>query len=215
MDKVEDKAIVEADSGEEKTGKGLIKFLIWGPVIALLLIAAGAMLTREGEVENRRPQIGDPARDFTYPDLDGRPVTLSSFYGKKVVYVNIWATWCTSCRFELPTVQAMYKKFKGDDFEVLAVSIDALGKKAIVPFMKELGLTFPALQDITGSIQALYGATGVPESFIVDKRGRIALVEVGPGDWREPDKQAFIKSLMDEPDVDITEIEIMENYKDE
>ncbi|MFQ5901022.1 MAG: TlpA disulfide reductase family protein, partial [Thermodesulfobacteriota bacterium] len=187
--------IEEVDTVEEKTGKDFIKFLIWGPLILFLLIVAGTLLTREGDVKNVRPQIGDPARDFTYPDVDGNPVTLSDFYGKKVVYVNVWATWCTSCRFELPTVQAMYEKFKGDDFEVLAISIDALGAKAIIPFMKELGLTFIALQDISGSIQALYATTGVPESFIVDKRGKVALVEIGPGDWREPDKQAFIKSL--------------------
>jgi peroxiredoxin len=123
---------------------------------------------------------------------------LSDFSGKKVVFVNIWATWCTECKKELPTVQKMYEKFKGDDFEVLAVSIDALGKKAVVPFMNELGLRFPVLLDTTGSIQPLYGTTGVPESFIIDKRGNVAYVEIGAGDWRESDKQALIKGLMDE-----------------
>ena len=181
----------------------IVKYLVWGPLLLLLLIVVGTLLTREGNLKdsNPRPKIGDSARDFTYPDLQGNPVSLSDFYGKKVVFVNVWATWCTACRTELPTVQVMYEKFKGDDFEVLAVSIDALGAKAIIPFMKELGLTFPALQDKSGSIQKLYGTTGVPESFIVDKNGKIALVEVGPGDWREPQKQPFIKSLMDEPDI--------------
>lgn len=182
--------------------KRLIKYLIWTPLLILFLIVLGTLMTREGDKKGRnpRPKIGDPARDFTYPDLQGNPVVLSSFYGKKVVFVNIWATWCTACRKEMPTMQALYERFKGDDFEILAVSIDALGAKAIIPFMKELGLTFPALQDTSGSIQQLYGTTGVPESFVVDKRGKIALVEVGPGDWREPHKQNFIKSLIDEPD---------------
>ena len=183
-------------------GKSFIKYLVWTPIIILLLIVIGTLLTREGNLENRkvRPKIGEHARDFAYPDLNGKPVALSSFYGKKVVFVNVWATWCTACREEMPTMQALYERFKGDDFEILAVSIDALGAKAIIPFMKELGLTFPALQDLKGSIQQLYGTTGVPESFVVDKQGKIALVEVGPGDWREPRKQSFIKSLMDEPD---------------
>jgi peroxiredoxin len=92
----------------------------------------------------------------------------------------------------------MYEKFKGDDFEVLAVSIDALGAKAVIPFMKDLGLKFPALLDTRGSIQLLYGTTGVPESFIVDKMGKIAYVEIGAGDWREADKQALIQGLIDE-----------------
>ena len=188
---------------EPASGKRLIKYLIWAPLLVLLLLVVGTLLTREGSMEGRsvRPRIGEPARDFTYPDLEGKHVTLSSFYGKKVVFVNIWATWCTACRKELPTVQAMYEKFKGDDLEILAISIDALGEKAIIPYMKERGLTFPVLQNLSGDIQKLYGTTGVPESFVVDKRGKIALVEVGPGDWREPQKQAFIKSLMDEPDI--------------
>lgn len=195
----------EKGTGVEEVKEGrLIRYLVWGPIFILLFIMVGVLLTREGNIEDRRlrPRIGEPARDFTYPDLNGNPVTLSSFYGDKVVLINIWATWCTSCRKEMPTLQALYDKYGGDDFEILAVSIDALGKEVIVPFMKDLGLTFPALQDISGSIQGLYGTTGVPESFVVDKMGRIAYIEVGPGDWREPKRQALIESLMKEPDHD-------------
>lgn len=189
------------DSGLDEK-RSFIKYLIWIPVLVLLVIVVGALLTREGHLEGRkvRPNIGESARDFTYPSLEGNPVSLSGFYGKKVVLVNIWATWCTSCKAEMPTMQALYDKFKGDDFEILAISIDALGAKAIIPYMKEMGLTFPALQNLNGDIQQLYGTTGVPESFVVDKQGKIALVEVGAGDWREPRKQALVKSLMEEPD---------------
>ena len=191
----------ESDSGLDEK-KSFIKYLIGIPALVLLIIVLGTLLTREGDLEGHqaRPKIGEPARDFTYPDLEGNPVSLSDFYGKKVVFVNIWATWCTSCKVEMPTMQALYDKFKGDDFEILAISIDALGAKAIIPYMKKMGLTFPALQNLNGDIQKLYGTTGVPESFLVDKRGKIALVEVGAGDWREPRKQAFVKSLMGEPD---------------
>lgn len=180
--------------------KNLVKLLFLLPILILtVVVVIGAIKDMdEGEERQERPSIGEPARDFTYPGLDGKDVSLSDFFGKKVVFINIWATWCTECKKELPTVQKMYEKFRGDDFEVLAVSIDALGKKAVVPFMKELGLKFPALLDTTGSIQLLYGTTGVPESFIIDKRGKIAYVEIGAGDWREPEKQALIKGLMDE-----------------
>jgi len=64
-----------------------------------------------------------------------------------------------------------------------------------------MGLSFPVLQNINGNIQQLYGTTGVPESFVVDKQGSIAMLEVGAGDWREPRKQALVKSLMEEPDI--------------
>ena len=178
----------------------IIKILIVLPLLILIgVVVIGTIGESDKPREKRpRPNIGEPARDFTYPDLKGQDVTLSDFYGKKVVLVNIWATWCTECRRELPTVQSLYEKFGGDRFEVLAVSLDAAGAKAIKPFMQELGLKFPALQDITGSIQLLYGTTGVPETFIIDKQGKVAFVEIGAGDWREPEKQALIQGLIEE-----------------
>jgi peroxiredoxin len=185
--------------------KRIITLLFVLPVIVLIFaFVMGALGGGEKkEKKQQRPSIGEAARDFTFPDLEDREVSLSDFFGDKVVFVNIWATWCTSCKKELPTVQKMYEKFKGDDFEVLAVSIDAIGKKAVTQFMKEYGLTFPALLNTTGSIQMLYGTTGVPESFIIDKKGKVAYVEIGPGDWREHDKQLLVKGLMDESDMEV------------
>jgi peroxiredoxin len=180
--------------------KAIIKILI---VLPILILIAAVVVGTLGESDKPRekqprPNIGERARDFTYPDLTGQNITLSDFFGKKVVLVNIWATWCTECKRELPTVQSLYEKFGGENFEVLAVSIDAAGAKAIKPFMKQLGLKFPALQDTTGSIQLLYGTTGVPETFIIDKQGKVAFVEIGAGDWRESDKQALIQGLIEE-----------------
>lgn len=180
--------------------KQFIKILV---VLPVLILIAAVVIGRFGDSDKprekqSRPNIGEPGRDFTYPDLTGREITLSDYFGKKVVLVNIWATWCTECRRELPTVQSLYEKLGGDDFEVLAVSIDAAGAKAIKPFMDELGLKFPALQDTHGSIQLLYGTTGVPETFVIDKQGKVAYVEIGAGDWREPEKLALIQGLIDE-----------------
>lgn len=182
--------------------KMAIKALILLPLAVLAVVVVMGMLRGNDRTDARRPRpaIGEPERDFTYPGLDGRNVSLSDFRGRKVVFVNIWATWCTECRRELPTVQKLYEKFKGKDFEVLAVSIDALGKKAVAPFMEELGLKFPALLDPKGSVQLLYGTTGVPETFIIDKRGKVAYVEIGAGDWTKPEKQSLVRGLMDEPD---------------
>lgn len=185
--------------------KRLLKLLFWLPVVILIAIAVIGALSglEKGRKKQPRPVIGEQARDFTYLDLAGKEVSLSDFYEKKVVFINIWATWCSSCKKELPTVQKMYEKFKGDDFEVLAVSIDATGKKAVLSFMKKYGLTFPALLDTTGSIQLLYGTTGVPESFIIDKKGFVVYVEIGPGDWTDSKRQALIRGLIEESDVEI------------
>ncbi len=99
-------------------------------------------------------------------------------------------------------MQRVYEKFRGDDFEVLAVSIDAAGRKAVAPYMEKYGYTFPALIDTAGSIQLLYGTTGVPESFIIDKKGNVAFVEIGPGDWTDHRRQSLISGLMEEPDME-------------
>ncbi|GBE04996.1 thiol-disulfide oxidoreductase ResA [bacterium BMS3Abin10] len=192
-------------NSEQKTGvKRLLKILFWLPVVILIVaVVIGALSgVEKGRKRNLRPTIGEQARDFAFVDLEGNEISLSGFYGEKVVFVNIWATWCPSCREELPTLQRLYEKFRGDDFEVLAVSIDAAGGKAVAPYMKKHRYTFPALLDTAGSVQLLYGTTGVPESFIIDKKGKVAFVEIGPGDWTDPKRQALIRGLMEEPDME-------------
>ena len=184
--------------------KNLLKLLIWLPIVILgAVIIIVALNGQEDGIERKpRPVIGEQARNFTFVDLEGKEVSLSDFYGKKVLFLNIWATWCPSCRDELPGLQRLYEKFRGDDFEMLAVSIDAAGKKAVAPYMERNRYTFQALLDTTGSIQLLYGTTGVPESFIIDKKGRVAFVEIGPGNWTDPKKQALIRGLTEEPDME-------------
>ncbi|UCB51321.1 MAG: TlpA family protein disulfide reductase [Deltaproteobacteria bacterium] len=143
-------------------------------------------------------QEGNPAPDFTFPDLDGRQVSLSDFRGK-VVLVNIWATWCPPCRDEMPSMQKLYERFKGEHFEILAVSIDADGREAVAPFMQQMNLTFPALLDPEGKIRSLYAITGVPESFIIDKNGILVQRVIGPLDWATPKLFNFFKNLLQKP----------------
>ncbi|GBE03097.1 thiol-disulfide oxidoreductase ResA [bacterium BMS3Abin09] len=185
--------------------KRLLKLLIWLPIIIIIAAAVIALMNEQGDGRKKkpRPSIGEQARDFTFADLEGKEVSLSDFYGKKVVFINIWATWCPSCKEELSSMQKLYEKFRGDDFEVLAVSIDAGGGKAVAPYMEKYRYSFPALLDISGSIQLLYGTTGVPESFIIDKKGKVAFVEIGPGDWTDPKRQALIRGLTEEPDTEV------------
>ncbi len=139
-----------------------------------------------------------PAPDFTFPGLDGKMVSLSDYKGK-VVLVNIWATWCPPCVDEMPSMEKLYRKFKGGNFEILAVSIDEPGLKAVAPFMKKSNLTFPALIDSEGAIKTVYGITGIPESFIIDKRGILIKKIVGPVDWATPQIFRFFSDLIQKP----------------
>lgn len=135
------------------------------------------------------------APNFTLPDLNGKKVSLSSHRGK-VVLVNIWATWCPPCRQEMPSMQRLYQRFKGENFEILAVSIDSTGREAVAPFMRKMNLTFPALLDPSEIIKPLYGVTGVPESFIIDKEGILVEKIIGPIDWATPKVFLFFEDLI-------------------
>jgi len=138
---------------------------------------------------------GFAAPDLTFPGIDGVEVSLSDFKGK-VVLVNIWATWCKPCVDEMPSMEKLYKKFKRKDFEILAVSIDEGGRDTVAPFMNQYNLTFPALMDSKGTVRSLYGVTGVPESFIIDKNGILAKKIIGATDWATPEVFRFFRELI-------------------
>jgi peroxiredoxin len=140
-------------------------------------------------------QPGFKVPNFTFPDLNGKEVSLSDQRGK-VLLVNVWATWCPPCRREMPSMQRLYKKFKGKNFEILAVSIDSEGRKAVEPFMRKMNLTFPALLDPGETIRSLYGITGVPESFIIDQQGILVEKIIGPINWATPEVFQFIQDLI-------------------
>jgi peroxiredoxin len=96
-------------------------------------------------------------------------------------------------------MEKLYRELRGEGFEILAVSIDALGAKVVAPFMKAYGLSFPALLDPKGTVQQLYGTTGIPESFIIDKNGIIAEKIIGARNWATPEVIRFFRNLIQKP----------------
>jgi peroxiredoxin len=144
-----------------------------------------------------KPRVvkGVSAPNFTFSDLDGKMVSLADYKGK-VVLLNIWATWCSPCVEEMPSMEKLHQELKGEGFEILAVSIDASGAKDVLPFMKKYKLSFPALTDTRGAIKELYQTTGVPESFIIDKDGIIVEKVIGPRDWATPGAIRYFRNLI-------------------
>jgi cytochrome c biogenesis protein CcmG/thiol:disulfide interchange protein DsbE len=159
------------------------------------------LLRHERDSTSRTTKLIQPGLEvpnFAFPDINGKQISLSDHRGK-VVLVNVWATWCPPCRQEMPSMQRLYEKFKGDNFEILAVSIDSEGREAVAPFMQKMHLTFPALLDPGETIRPLYGITGVPESFIIDKRGILLEKIVGPMNWATPEVFSLFKDLIQKP----------------
>jgi len=100
---------------------------------------------------------------------------------------------------EMPTTQQLYERLHSRGLEILAVSLDALGAQVVAPFMQSHRLSFPTLLDTKNLVQRLYRTTGVPESFIVDKRGILVEKVVGPRDWAHPQLLAQFERLLAMP----------------
>jgi peroxiredoxin len=170
-------------------------------LIAMIMIGVGIIIllqTKDSSFNlSGKPRLGKgaPAPDFSLPDLDGKMTSLADYRGK-VIFLNIWATWCPPCVEEMPSMEKLYQELKGEGFEILAVSVDVSGGEAVIPFMKKHGLSFPALLDTKGSVKSLYQTTGVPESFIIDKDGIIAEKIIGPKDWASPGAIRSIRNLI-------------------
>lgn len=146
----------------------------------------------------KRVAAGQAAPDFALPLLDGEVVRLSDYKGK-IVFLNIWATWCGPCQEEMPSMGKLYRQLKGQAFEILAVSIDVQGAAAVAPFVKAYNLTFPVLLDKENKIGSLYNTTGVPETFILDKNGIIVSKVIGYRNWSDPKVVQTLKTLVQSP----------------
>lgn len=128
-------------------------------------------------------QKGNAAPDFELTTLDGTPVKLSNFKGKKVI-LNFWATWCPPCKEEMPHMQNFYEKFKANGIEIVAVNLTSVdkGQKVIETFVKNIGITFPILLDKDGKIGDIYQTISIPTSYILDSKGIITNKIIGPMD---------------------------------
>jgi peroxiredoxin len=150
-----------------------------------------------GTEETPSVAAGDKAAPFTLKDLNGKTVSLASLRGK-VVFLNIWATWCEPCREEMPSMETLYNEFhKRKDFVILAVSQDSRGKAAVEPYVEKNGYHFEVLLDPDNKISELYNISGVPETFIIDRKGRIVAHHMGAFDWSRSDVREALEQLLD------------------
>jgi len=138
---------------------------------------------------------GKLAANFKLKDLRGDEVSLAALRGK-VVFLNVWATWCAPCREEMPSIESLYRNFKGDkDFVVLAVSQDTDGS-VVAPFVKQNRLQFTVLLDPRNQVGERYDVNGIPETFIIGRDGRIVAHHVGPYDWSNVEIREALQELI-------------------
>jgi cytochrome c biogenesis protein CcmG, thiol:disulfide interchange protein DsbE len=122
-------------------------------------------------------RTGDTVPAYAAPTLAGDTVRVAA--GGPLTLVNVWATWCTSCREEMADLEALHRDFGARGLRVVAVSVDEGDASRVRRFVEHEKLTMPIALDPAGRIQQLYSVVGVPETFLVGADGRLVWRQAG------------------------------------
>jgi cytochrome c biogenesis protein CcmG, thiol:disulfide interchange protein DsbE len=166
------------------------------PLAALPLLALLAYGFRVNPREIPSPLVGRPAPGFALTAFDATPLTLDAQRGR-VVVVNFWASWCyPACYEEAPVLERSWRAYR--DRGVLVIGVDIQDTvEAAQKFIRDFGLSFPNAPDPTGKVSVDYGTYGVPETFFIDRRGRIRARHVGA--LTDDVIRAHVERLLAEP----------------
>jgi len=141
--------------------------------------------------------VSGPAPSFALQSNGGQQVALSSLKGK-VVMVNFWATWCVPCRQEMPHLQALYQKYNGLGFELLAVNVEKNNAEGARKWLEETPVTFPVLFDPENQVTKLYKVQTMPSTVLIGRDGTMRFIHQGYKPGYENDYQTEVRALLRE-----------------
>ncbi|HET7875931.1 MAG TPA: TlpA disulfide reductase family protein [Methylomirabilota bacterium] len=148
---------------------------------------------RAGVTEFKEGQRG-PA--FRLQQFSGDPATLETWRDKLVV-LNFWATWCTPCTIEMPTLEALWRDYRERGLVVVGISVDRGAPRALLaPYLANLALTFPILLDPEMKTAEAWRVTGLPATFIVRPGGEVTGMAVGPREWNSAEMRALLEPML-------------------
>lgn len=167
------------------------KIMAWGSMLGAFAVIYFFTFPhyRQGESS----VAGKTAEDFSLT-LNGKQTKLSDMRGK-VVVLNFWASWCGPCVEETPGLIALQQRIASRNGVVLGVSIDE-DENAYDKFVREQRVNFPTYRDPSKQIATDYGTSMWPETYIIDRKGKILRKIIGPQDWNSPEMTAYFDAIL-------------------
>lgn len=199
----------------KKTKKSLIEYSVIGAIILTLfatglhtevlgfmqrgLLATGIMnpdLEQKGELATAEVAAIDsnPKADFSMNliNFEGEKVSMEEFRGK-VIFMNVWATWCPPCIAEMPGINKLYNDVNKEDVVFIMLSVDQDFQKAI-DFNKKKGFDFEVYR-VDGQMPQMYSTQSIPTTYVIDAKEKIALTHMGMGDYDTNEFKEFLQDL--------------------
>ncbi|HEX8619246.1 MAG TPA: TlpA disulfide reductase family protein [Thermoanaerobaculia bacterium] len=136
-------------------------------------------------------EVGTMLPEYSAMWLDGSKFELAG-HRQNVVLLNVWATWCGPCRYEIPELQALHDRYKPRKFEVIGVSVDESGPESVKQFVDEQKMTYPIALDAEGKLANVLQTSVLPTTVLLDRSGKIVWKRLGA---IMPNDQELVKAI--------------------
>lgn len=171
----------------------LKRWLVVGGMVAITGGAAWyALPATPARIKPAQVREGSVAPGFSLKDLKG---VARSLPNGKVVLLNFWATWCPPCRREMPSMVTLHRKLKDHGLKVVAVSVDQ-NINDLTAFVREYSIPFEVLHDVNTRVSHRYGVFRYPESFLIDRSGKVRYHLIGAVNWTNPKMYRVIQTML-------------------
>jgi cytochrome c biogenesis protein CcmG/thiol:disulfide interchange protein DsbE len=166
----------------------------WLLLGAIATLAVALVYVVSGTLDQHVVNAGETAPDFSITTNHGRTVTRDNFGGKLLV-LNFWATWCSTCIVEMPSLDAFQREFGPKGVVVLGVSVDR-NPKLYQQYLERTRPSFETALDPDANISASYGTFQYPETYIIDRSGKVIEKVISNQNWMDPDFLARMRRML-------------------